>query len=265
MAEGFIEEIYGYAHTISRLREVVERFRYAEDYQGTELFRKRIPDMGHLLDACLEDGYEEAELLRDGLYSIKNINDMIAVADLLEGSVIPIMERWIQSWVSVDEQVDARYRIESTSGGFLTIKDMHSNRYLHSNSDPMDEARKLVETQFDYEKESYRVWGCGMGYHVYQLFLISEGTIPITVYEPNPNLIRYALQYGVLSWIPHEKLEIIPGCNVAEFTDRSDPAEGVLFLYPYIDAMQNAEQKSRMMEYYSCHANITADKLKGQS
>ncbi len=250
MAEERIEEIYSYAKVISELRVSVERFRYQEDNIGASIFRKLIPEIERFLKACVEDQYNEYPVLCEKLYSIKEIEDMIFVADMLEEDIIPIMERWIQSWVAIEEQMDDRYIIESTATGFLTIKDIHSDRYLHSNNDPMNEARKAVENQFEYGKTKYVVWGCGLGYHIYQLYRISEGTIPIIVYESNPNLIKYALLYGVLSWIPKEIIQIKAGYNGKEFVQSISEEDGVFMLYPYLDAMQNIEQRNLLMEQY---------------
>lgn len=249
MAERFIEEVYYYSNIISQLREVVERYRYQEDYHGTLLFKRIIPKLEQAVMECYRQKYEEAACLKERLYSFKDLMDGISVADALEDSVIPIMERWMQSWISVNEQMDERYRIESTSSGFLTIKDVQADRYLHSNSDPMEEARKIVERQFDCSKEVYVVWGCGLGYHAYQLYQISERTISITIYEPNLNLVRYALQYGVLSWIPKESLNIVSGYSGEEFLKNVKDTDGVFLLNSYVDAMQNGCQRDLLQKY----------------
>lgn len=249
MAEQFIEEVYFFANIISRLRVVVERYRFQEDYRGTELIKKMIPLLEKTVLECCDQGYEEADLLKEKLLSLKEYMDGISIADLLESSIIPIMERWMQTWIAVDEQMDERYKIESTSSGFLTIKDIASDCYLHSNNNPMEEARKIVERQFDYSKKAYVVWGCGLGYHIYQLYQISEGTIPIILYETNLNLVRYALNYGVLSWIPKELLEVKFGYSAEEFLKNADDTKGIFLLQPYVNAMKNEHQRDVLKKY----------------
>lgn len=249
MAENFIEEVYYYSKIISGLREVIERYRFQEDYHATAQIKELIPGLENVIVKCKEQGYEHLDIIEEKLYALENIKDGISLADELERVTIPILEAWIQTWSFVDEQVDDRYKIESTSSGFLTIKDLKADRYLHSNGDPMNEARKNVENCFDYSKKSYVVWGCGMGYHAYQLYKISEGTIPITIYEPNLNLVRYALQYGVLGWIPKDNLSIKSGFNGEEFLSVIEPQDGVFLLQSYIDTMQNECQKNMLKEY----------------
>ncbi len=255
MAEQFIEEIYTYSKVISGIRFIIDRFRYQEDYSATELFNELIPDMKNFLIACVDDNYAHAELLNEYLGSIKDIMDMTVVADLLESEVIPIMEGWIQSWVSVDEDVDNRYRIESTATGFLTMKDRMEDIYFHSNNDPMYEAKRVIEDQFDYTKKEYKVWGCGLGYHIYQLYLLSGGDMPITLYEPNPNIIIYAIKYGVLSWIPSDLLNFVSGCGMEEFLQGINDMDGVFILYPYFNTFMNTEQKRGLSDLFLKRSN----------
>lgn len=249
MAEKLISEVYYYSNIVSKLREIATRYRYQEDYRTTLMFKRLLPGVERAYMECASQNYEEKEYLKEKLQSLKDLAYGISLADTLENAVIPVMERWLQTWISVDEQMDDRYRIESTASGFLTIKDVLANRYLHSNHDPMEEARRNIERWIDYSKDAYIVWGCGLGYHAYQLYRFFEGAISITIYEPNVNLLRYALQYGVLSWIPKENLSIISGCSGEEFIKNIKNSDGVFLLRPYVDTMQNEYQKGLLLKY----------------
>ena len=250
MAESFIEEIYFYANTISQLRHVVHFIRIMDDRQALTLLKNNLTNMEKMLDACITDGYEEAETLNTCLMDMADLKDIILLGDMLENIAIPIMERWMQTWVGINEQVDERYAIESTASGFLTLKDTVANRYLHSNNDPMEEARKIIEHQYNYEKKSYFVWGCGLGYQAYQIYLYSEGTIPIKIYEPNLDIIEYAFRYGVLAWIPQEILQIIPRGTVSAFLMERQDSDAVFYLLPYINCEPDMEQKRLLTEDY---------------
>ena len=250
MAEKFIEDFYQYAFTISRLRKVVEQIRCRNDFHAFHFLKSMLPDVQHLLEECVKDDYSETDILKENLTNMREMSDLIFLADMLENVAIPIMERWIQSWVNIAEQIDERHIIESTSSGFLTIKDILANRYLHSNNDPMDEARKIVERQYDYAKRSYRVLGCGLGYHIYQLYSVSQGAIPITVYESNSDMVEYAKKYGVLSWIPEQilRVSIIEDPNL--FFQNIEDSEGLFFLVSYIDTVEDKEQRIGLLQSY---------------
>ncbi|MBR1930095.1 MAG: motility associated factor glycosyltransferase family protein [Lachnospiraceae bacterium] len=250
MAEEFIEEIYFYANTISKLRRVAAYLRVQDDLHGIKCLRDIIGDVQKLCEACLKDGYGEAESLKSQLLQIPHIQrDTILLADMLESTAIPIMERWMQSWAMIEQELDEAYVIESTESGFLTLKHTREERYLHSNRDPMDEAIQILQKQYDAEKSAYMIWGCGLGYHVYQLFLISKGAIPIRLYEPEPAVVQYALDFGVLSWIPREGLEIVTPVSVEEFL-KERPGVGVFIHLPSLQILKEDSEKMRLQQQY---------------
>lgn len=256
MAEQMIEEVYYYADIASKLRCVVNRIREGDRNHALILLESILPNMEKLLNECILDGYEEAGILKDNLLSINEMQDMVFLGDMLEGIVIPIIERWIQSWVSVCEQMNDRYVIETTSSGFLTIKDTIADKYLHSNNDPMDEARRQVEKQYLYDIDRYLIWGSGLGYQAYQLYQYSQGTIPIILYEPDTNMVNVAKKYGVLSWIPDSIIQIKSPCSAEDYLNSIRGTDGLLFLLPYINCMRESQSKHMLMEkYVLCASN----------
>ncbi len=251
MADQIIDEVYYYANIVSKLRCVVQRIREADRNHALILLENMLPDLEKLIMECLNDGYEEAGALEDNLFSINDMQDIIFLGDMLENIVIPIIERWIRTWVSVYERMDERYIIESTSSGFLTINDTVSGKYLHSNNDPMDEARRQIEKQYQYDKDRYLVWGCGLGYQVYQLYSYSQGTIPIILYEPSSQMLEYAEKYGVLSAIPNDVIQIKSQCMAKDFLDEGKTTDGLLFLLPYLHCMSDSPEKNQLMTKYA--------------
>lgn len=257
MAEKLTEELealYYYANTISQIRQVIDSIRIMDDQNALGLLNNLLSDMQRLLTDCLQDGYAEAENLRQSLLSMAEIKDIILLGDMLENISVPIMERWQQSRCYVQEKLDEQYCLESTSTGFLTIKHLGIDKYLHSNNDPMDEARHMAERQYNYNASRYRVFGCGLGYHIYQLYRISDGGIPITLYEMNPKMVEYAYQYGVLSWIPPELMKIIFIEDVDRFLEERRPGIEDMVLIPAMEAIPDQEQRKAMEKYYMVHS-----------
>lgn len=209
MAVQFLEEIYQYANTITKMKMAVECIRKYQTKLSETMFESLMIEMYKLCKKCVETGFAEAEELLFQVDSLNSMEDEILLGDILENIIVPMMERWIQSVSQICQKIDEKYMLESTASGFLTIKNVEKNRYLHSNNNPMEEAGKLVEYLYDSDKKMYAVYGCGLGYHVYFLYLMSDKDIYIKVYENDNSIIEYAKKYGVLDWIPSDRLEII--------------------------------------------------------
>lgn len=250
MAEPFLEEIYQYSFIISRLRYIVELIREHDDHHAVIEMDNIIGEVYSLCRKCVELQYENFVLLWNQIQELNQINDdLIYMGDLIENSILPLMENWIQTLASISVKLDDEYIVESTACGFLTIKNLKTNQYLHSNNNPMEEARKMVKAYYDPCKSSYSVFGCGMGYHVYVLYMESYGSVPIKLYETNPDMIEYAKKYGVLEWTPKEKLEIITGENITSFLKSiGDKDVGVLFHMPSVRQIKSERVREKLME-----------------
>ncbi len=255
MAEAFLEELYRYSNTVSQIRRVISHLRAGDDLHGIRLLREIIGDMQIFCEKCLEDQYSQAGELRDHLLQIPKMQaDRVLLADMLEGAAIPIMERWIQSLGQIEMDLDEDVKIESTASGFLTLYHKKTGFYLHSNNDPMDEAAQLIHALYDVEKPGYIVWGCGLGYHIYQLHQICQGAVPITIYEPDAGMVCYAKQYGVLDWIPEDAYQIITGDCVEGFQKQiAKGTEGVLFHEPSVRKYIHPKWRQKLDEMLIQH------------
>lgn len=135
-----------------------------------------------------------------------------------EAKIIPLLEEYIANYTKiVVDNEEGDYIFESTDSGFLTIKNIESNYYFHSTDDPMWEAKKLAEYIFEPSKKEYALWGCGLGYLAYQLYIISYGSVKINIFESDARMIEYAKSYGVLGWIPEENLNIVVDSDILSF------------------------------------------------
>ncbi|MBQ8822683.1 MAG: motility associated factor glycosyltransferase family protein [Lachnospiraceae bacterium] len=252
MAEAFIEEVYEYARVISSLHRVVEYIRVHDDHHAVTKMDELLPEMCELCKACITSGYGKGMRLWDMVQQITMIRgDLIKMGDFIEAELLPLMKEWMQFAVSIYQETGDGYLLESGSSGFLTMKSMINDRYLHSKNDPMEEARKLVENYYEPKKMKYSVLGCGLGYHIYQLYKVSNGSVSITVYEENPRVVEYARRYGVLDWIPEEKLNIITGNIALPFLQSSDNEEtGILFHLPSVKEMEDELERETIMQVY---------------
>lgn len=103
------------------------------------------------------------------------------------------------------------------------------------------------------QKNYYSVYGCGLGYHIYQLYLISRGSVPIKVFDINSKMVEYARLYGVLEWIPKDVLEIRTDDSVLSFPESLDNSEtGMFFHIPSVRQIKNEiEREASNITFYN--------------
>ena len=175
--------------------------------------------------------------------------DYILLADTLEESFIPYIKTLL---TYPDPFIFQNYSIEPSSSGFLTIKHLPSNTYLHSNCNPMDEARSLIKFYFDESKHSYVIFGLGLGYHVKALYDYSIGAINIKVFESDKNLIDFVKANDQFNLFSNKTINIIHDPIGKQFLkDLSDETTGLLMHYPSILKIDNDELKLQIKRFYT--------------
>jgi hypothetical protein len=89
------------------------------------------------------------------------------------------------------------YPVEPSKAGpatlSLTLPD-GKRIYLHSRHQPVEEAKRLIETPELAEKSVFCVQGLGLGYHVEQLFECAGDEALVVVFEPDVRMIRTAFE-----------------------------------------------------------------------
>ena len=263
MAEQFLEDVYKYANVITKTRIIIEQIRKFQIISADDNFKELILGLYEYCEKCLESDFVESENLFNQIQFLNDINDDLLIADILENNVVPIMERWIQSISNVNQRVDKKYALESTASGFLTIKNIEKNIYFHSNNNPLLEAEKVVEKIYDSEKKYYAVYGCGLGYYIYSLYIQSKGSITIRVYEKDKSLISYARKYGILDWVPANKIEIITK-NVEDlFLEILNNNEwGIIFHRPSILQIEDDIFREKILDLFESQRIYYKEKQK---
>lgn len=212
MAEDFLEKFYREADLACELRQVVEYAKIHDEYHVVETGNKLLPRLGEVCKQYLAQDIAVGRELWAAVQELLGVDeDLILRGDIIEGKVLPLLEEQIkQSGGTIYvENEEGDYAFESSTSGILTLKDLEKNKYIHSRVNPMWEARKLAEYIFEPRKKEYVIWGCGLGYLLYQLYHISGGTVAIRVFERDARIVEYARSYGVLDWIPEERLSVV--------------------------------------------------------
>lgn len=176
--------------------------------------------------------------------------DYILLADILENICIPYIEA---AETDTDVEDIGRYVLERTSSGFYTIKSKFSGAYIHSTTDPMWESGRLAEDIYDPALRGYIVWGCGLGYFALKLGKLTDGSVPVKVYEEDDEMIRLARDYGFISQAEQYNVTIIHDPNATAFTAEmvKYPDDGVMMHYPSIRKIRDDRIREALMKHYS--------------
>ena len=221
--EDFIAEIYSYAELYTKLRQGVEEIRQNRMTYAKDFFNDVYENLCACCKVCLEESFIHARELSKGVIGMSGCkNDFLLLGDHIEEYVLPFLKEWIGEMSHIDVVTeDGKYRIVSSRLGYLTIQICESGKYIHSAYDPMKEAERCIKSRYDPVYSEYILYGCGMGYYAYQLYMITDGSARIVIYEKDQNLLEYARQYGVLDWIPEDVLSIKIGEKDKAFIEHS--------------------------------------------
>lgn len=132
---------------------------------------------------------------------------------ILIENILFLKRRFPAVWEKVKEREDKinheQVRLEPAKNGMMTCA-IHTSsgwNYLHSKYDPKAEADRVI-AQHQEEiamHEHVFFYGLGLGYHV-EKFLERYPDIPITVYEPNINILHQFLSLKELNNYPTKQL-----------------------------------------------------------
>ena len=239
MAEQFLEDIYKNSRILDELQKIIDYTRVADTANANIILKKIYDDLKNLCEAYVADLPEKSQPFLKNIQAMLNTKDPIFMADIIESDILPDISSWISNIAAIDVDINDQYQIKSSKSGFLTIYDKINDKYLHSINNPMTEARRYVKELFNTEVDNYAIYGGGLGYYAYQLYLESYGSVNITIYEPNPLMIDLAKNYGVLDWIPSENLNIVCDDDILTFLNGIDNDDtGIIFHLPTLENIE---------------------------
>lgn len=233
------------------IQEIISNVRI-QNYHGASLrFRELIVLLEKDVDlrgALAEEDNSYRYIMQQILSALES-EDMILFADILEEVFLP----YIKEMICADENIiTENYCLESTASGYLTVKHLRTDKYLHTNVNPLEEARLLVEECYNPKFDKYVVWGCGLGYHILRLFEISKGSIDICVFDEDADILRFAREYGVLSDIPAERIQVVHDPEGKKFAQSMrDERVGLLLHLPSIRKIENSNLQNALHQLFA--------------
>jgi hypothetical protein len=214
MAEDFVEELYNKADVVRKLERMVE-YAYKQDgFYLTLLWKEVTP---RLAEICADYGRyygldtESNDLFQSTMEVVEAGVDIAKIGGTIESKTIPLLKRYFSEYDIDEESSNGRFRIKSTSSGYLTLFDNTRGVYLHSPINPPAEAKTLAEYIYKPEYSEMVILGAGMGYLLYELYELSNQTLKMVVFEDNDEILGYGSLYGVLDKIPEENISYVKG------------------------------------------------------
>lgn len=219
---------------------------YLQDYHKARLvYHESISDLMEIRQYMHTqtggEGLAGEELEASIQYLKENgLHDAGLFGDIVEKDLIPSLEKCVLELDGLTRIEEDGYSIEATASGYYTLK--KDEVYLHSNDNPMIADWHLAKSCFRPERESYAVLGCGLGYHLMELYRISTGAAKIYAYEPDEKVIELGYRYGVLGEIPKEALSVVHDPDIMEFLLHSQNEDAGIFMHlPTILSLRNKE------------------------
>ncbi|MBD5464733.1 MAG: DUF115 domain-containing protein [Lachnospiraceae bacterium] len=220
MAEDFLEEIYQDAKLISMMRQIACYARVQDSHHVNLKLQELSPELLRVCQRYVQLDRAAGEEFWSCLQELSACCDLIRGGDIIEHKLLPFLEKWMQHYGAIQTENDeGDFLFQTTVSGFLTIKDLKSNIYFHSTVDPMWEAGKVAEYIFDPRNKAYSIRGCGLGYLIYQLYVISGGAVFIRIFEKDARMVEYARKYGVLDWVPADCIQVIVDADPLPFLE----------------------------------------------
>lgn len=236
---------------IKDIQDAIYYFHIQNYHNGCLLFRKLLSSMQVSKEIMAELCNKEGVLFSTISQLLQTLekDDMVLLGDMLEENLLPALELLVAPEEPISQ---GEYCLETTLSGYRTVRHLASGLYLHSNTNPMEEARDLVRVCYDPTVDKYAVWGVGLGYHIVRLFEEARGSVEITVFETDEELIHLATEYGVLTTIDMSKVHTIVDPTGKAFSQYIAQGNiGVLMHFPSIKKIQNQDMREIMCRFFA--------------
>ena len=220
--QDFVVEIYKYAELIEGVEELIEDcYLDRGDYiklKWDEISKK-------LFEYCSVLTEKDINVAKKLLNILKNCSDcmMNSAYGISEfGDNLKAVDEILYETARINGEVDVaegRYRIYSSKSGYFTMQNIDSGRRLHSEINPAYEAYTLSKDIFTPKTDVYAFLGCGLGYLPWKIYELSDESAEIYIYHTDATIVDYAVNYGVLSYIPEDRLHIFTGDDDEELIE----------------------------------------------
>ncbi|MCR5255834.1 MAG: DUF115 domain-containing protein [Acetatifactor sp.] len=244
MLEDFLRERYEFGFFKTCLQRMIYYSRLENEISFIKEFKEAEKYFGSFINALSRLDGKIAEDFEINLRSLSGIKDVKLFGDIVECNLLPLVDRYFMHLGAVNVDADDEFLLESTSSGFLTVKNKKKKLYYHSNANPLNEAIIYMDKFYKPQYSEYTVFGCGLGYYIYALNLVSDGSVKIYVYD-SAEMVDWAYKYGLLSFIPEENIEVHTEDPILEFLQKaSEDGMGILMDKTAINCLNDVDRNA---------------------
>lgn len=227
--EKFISDIYKCAELIPLCKRLKEAAVTGQEGLAKSIMECMLPTTQELVDRFTSEGKETGSRL---ITQWQNVNraysrGMMSFPEMADNteSLLSTLYEITDEYTGIDVS-ENNYRLVSSKSSFLTIQDITTGNYIHSQDDPMFEAWTIAKSIYQPEYTSFAFLGVGLGYLPEAVFELSDSSADIFIFTSNELMVDYAFHYGVLSDILPEKLHIVIEKDSYKLLDAfSDPLD----------------------------------------
>lgn len=272
--------------------EIVEDFRRQMFFMGTTKMSTLLQNINETAEYILTqkgkpEWQEELVQILPALLHAQENQDYILQADILEGDVLPLLQKVqleiqqgnmhdrenyyaknidvlkevnqklyqeLEQWgENPDYNFHQKYRRTSAINGQLSMQVVMKNKtfWLHSSVNPEWEAERLV-TSLPAAK-NYVVWGMGIGYHVVKL-LETYPDCHVTVLESEAGLVFESLCIWSFSeYLKNNRLRIVYSRNIERLLNelkQQTVQYELLLYYPAIQTIEDEKIKGALEDFF---------------
>jgi len=208
--DGNLEEMYGDAMCVQELYFLEYEASLNNGEWISEAWKRLSDRLQILIERTSRVDLERAKRLLETWEAVgEGEHDFRALSSNALRSLLPEIQKTMNVLYGPFEFTAGDWIVKKTDSGFMTLAEAKSGRLIHSSYDPMHEAWLLAKKLYREGQDRFHLLGSGLGYLAYQLWMLSEKSLKIILYEEDVFILQLARQMGVLDWIDDGSLEII--------------------------------------------------------
>ncbi|SCY05335.1 HAD-superfamily phosphatase, subfamily IIIC/FkbH-like domain-containing protein [Lachnospiraceae bacterium XBB2008] len=248
------DAIYHDAMIIEQLREMLVKSSLC-DPNGVIRSRRNVStNIGDYIKRLAQIDIELGKAVLKEWRSVNEVKDDFRLISYnIEAGLLPSMIGSLQVMYSPVNTKVGKWLIERSTVGFMTVKDCDTEKCIHSLYDPMHEAYELAGRLYNASMDEFHILGCGLGYLAYQIWIKSDRSVHIYIYEDDATMKDLAYSAGVLSWISDESVTLIDGKNAEDIAIK------------FINSLNNGQSNHYVSDWkkgiYGCGTGAIIDRF----
>lgn len=180
--------------------------------------------------------------------------------EIVKNSDIPIKV----SYSSINEllgNIEEGYSIEYNAKGQYTLAVSHGaeHTYYHSNNCVVKESLQLTNHWYSDAKDTYIIYGLGLGYHVSELFYLDKN-LTIEIYESDSNIIQLACAFSKIgALLKNKNIRLIYDPSFTKLSKRLQSVgndEEFVIHYPSLRNIKDIKVRENLENYFLQYSSV---------